>query len=565
LKDLPRAIFRLCRTVFKNGQWGKHCPIFRFVQKEYQPGGIGAAEASINREYSTPKHRAKALQALSKLCLEESTADSIRLGKLATELSPGTKSTQWLGLLLFDAGEIRGAYQLLKGKGIGRFAKPSWKRKWNHIQGCHTLLRSGIKIPGKRPGKHTKNPKSIMYVVWSSLPYHTTGYTVRTQGLLKAITALGWEIHCVTRPGYPDDREDALLTNAGNPCDSLGYPFSTLGGNHRRDVPLDVYFKESAEIIAQKAVETGASIIHAASNYEVGLPSLMAARMLGIPFIYEVRGLWEYSTAAKIRGWEKTERFGLDSSLENLVATQADHVFTLTEALSEELQHRGVKKSKVGLLPNGADLTSALKGQWKQADTNANFGPRKEIKRIAYIGSIEKYEGLDDLIHAFSSLVKERQLLELMVIGDGGELPRVKKLAISLGLQGKVAFKGRIPHREIPEYYKMVDLLVLPRKPCKVCNLVSPLKPIEAMAHQVPILVSNVRPLMDIIQCGKYGHFFQAGDRSDLENSLRKVLEETFSAVQKANNVFSYMTREHSWDTIAREAVNQYEIFLGNL
>ena len=523
----------------------------QLLQEEYRANGLAKSEQFLEQNFRGTKDLRKAYIQLAKLCLNDSPPDAIRLGKKAHSLEPGDKTTKWLAFLLFEAGEISAPFELLPKVEPGLFRKPSEKRKKRYIEGCHTLLHGSIPLPKARGNGYSKNPKSILYIASSSLPYHITGYSIRTQGLLQAIKGLGWEIHCATRPGYPDDRVDTLPVSENNLSADLGYPLSTLGGGHRRDVPLDTYFINSAKLIAEKARETGASLLHAASNYEAGFPALMAARMLGIPFIYEVRGLWEYSSAAKIHGWEKTERFALDDKLESQTATGADFVFTLTSALSKELQSRGVKKEKIALVPNGFDPSGI-----------GNAAGKPEGQTIAYMGSVVKYEGLDDLLQGFSILSRSFPKLKLAIIGDGYELPNLKRMAEDLQLGDKVIFTGKIPPAEVAAYYGSVDMVCLPRKPYKVCNLVSPLKPFEAMARGIPLVVSDVPPLMEIIGHGQFGYSFQAGDSMDLATVLGAVLENSQGAAKKAVLAKNHVFENHTWGKVASVISSQYEHLL---
>ncbi|MFP3361273.1 glycosyltransferase, partial [Planococcus sp. SIMBA_143] len=66
--------------------------------------------------------------------------------------------------------------------------------------------------------------------------------------------------------------------------------------------------------------------ILAASNYLSALPALIAARRLGVPFVYEMRGFWEVSAASVRPGWEQSDQYRLDRRYEDLVAREADRV-----------------------------------------------------------------------------------------------------------------------------------------------------------------------------------------------------------------------------------------------
>jgi glycosyltransferase involved in cell wall biosynthesis len=314
---------------------------------------------------------------------------------------------------------------------------------------------------------------------------------------------------------------------------------------------------ESADLLEAYAREQRPAVIHAASNYEAALPALIAARRLGVPFIYEVRGLWEYTAASKRSGWEATERFALDRQLESLTASEADAVLTLTGAMADELVQRGVSCERISLAPNGVD-PSVFERRPHNASLAAELGLRPGVFTVGYIGSIVSYEGLEDLLKAFKLLCDAGIDSRLVVVGDGKSLAGLKSLAEKLEVSDRVIFTGRVSHIEVPRYFSILDAIAIPRKPYKVCQLVSPLKPLEAMAMKVPLVVSDVLALAEMIMDGETGLIHKANDPTSLFKSLAQLASSEELRSQLADSAYHHVLEYRTWDTVVGEFSGLY-------
>jgi len=85
---------------------------------------------------------------------------------------------------------------------------------------------------------------------------------------------------------------------------------------------------------------------------------------------------------------------------------------------------------------------------------------------------------------------------------------------------------GRVPHEQVAAYYSLIDIAPFPRKPWPVCEMVSPMKPLEAMAMEKAVVVSDVAALAEMVDRGRYGLMFAKGDVSALADALQRLLTE---------------------------------------
>lgn len=501
------------------------------------------------RGRSAPGPLAGVYTRLAKLCLNTDSELALRIAQEATEIDPRSFRVKWFALLTFEAGHITDAARLLAELPRNEPMSSSERAKVARIRSAHRLLREGFNVPKRREKAQWRGP--MLYITASALPYHVTGYTSRSHSLLRALRETGVDLVCLSRPGYPGDRTDSLQARKQDRVDIEGIQYETLPGADRRKVAADVYFRESAAAIAKRARQLSARAIHAASNYENALPALLAARELGLPFVYEVRGLWEYTAASKNPAWEATDGFALDRALETLVAREADAVLTLTAALKDELILRGVPAEKISLAPNAIDPARFVP-QPRDAALAQDLGLKSDAYVVGYLGSVVGYEGLDDLARAFSVLRQRVPKAQLLIVGNGDALPPLELLAGQLTLGESVTFTGRVAPADVQRYYSLFDVIVLPRKPYKVCQLVSPLKPLEAMAMAIPTVVSDVAALKEMVEDNVTGRVFPAGQidalaavLEELANSeaMRKRLGETASARVKQQNTWSAVAK----------------------
>lgn len=528
----------------------------RFAKK-----GLEDTEVWLRERFGPDKSKelASGLTQLAKLARNTRLLEACRLSREALKLDPRPFRRKWLTFLLFEAGTITEAHELLLSLARGERLSASERFKAERIRGSFRLLKYPPQLPA-REVKTDYHPIAgrIMYVAASSLPHHVSGYTLRTHAILRELRAQGRDVHCITRPGYPWDRSDT------GPLDTLktktvdGITYESLSGPHRRKISPDRYIAEAATIIESHARKIRPAIIHAASNHENALPALIAARRLGIPFIYEVRGLWEYTSATKKQNWDKTEAFDLDRRLETLVATNADLVFTLTKALAGELVKRGVDTARILQAPNAVN-PAEFTGQSRDNDLAVNLGLCKTHFVAGYIGSVVSYEGLDDLITAVAQIRPDAAKVRLLIVGDGDAMPALRRLTTSLGVNDITIFTGKVPPTEVRRYYSLLNALVLPRKPETVCQLVSPLKPLEAMAAGVPLLVSDAAALKEMVRVGETALVHEAGNSSSLAEELLRLIRDPSLCKRLADTARLDVQTQRNWQVVCRDIASQYD------
>ncbi|AQS50887.1 hypothetical protein PAEH1_03640 [Paenalcaligenes hominis] len=383
------------------------------------------------------------------------------------------------------------ALESLQARGM-RFDKA--KRDFQAFVAGMARLKGGWSLPPRQPNAGLMSRRQhVLYCLHQSVPHATNGYSTRSHGVAVGLQQAGFKVRVTTRPGFPWDADVKGLSKGYYETEVEGVTYAACAGWNLNKTPLDYYLAEAADHYLREAQTSGAEIIAAASNHITALPALMAARRLGLPFVYEVRGLWEVTQASTQPEWAGSERYELMRELEQQAALEADLVITLTEELADELASWGVSRERIEVVPNAVN---AKRFQPMAADT----ATAKELKLkpgvpvIGYAGSAVAYEGLELLMEAMAILKRNGQAFIFVLVGDGKVIDTVKAKAKELGIEEECRFTGRVPFEQVPRYLSCMDILPIPRLSSAVTEMVSALKPLEAMAMGKALVLSDVSP-----------------------------------------------------------------------
>ena len=361
-------------------------------------------------------------------------------------------------------------------------------------------------------------PMRPLHVLDHSIPLHS-GYTFRTLSLLREQRALGWETFHLTSPKH----------TAGLALDETvdGWHFyrtPATGATPRLpglgEVALMKHLTTRLESVAREVKPT---LLHAHSPVLNAIPALRVGRKLGLPVVYEVRAFWEDAAVDHGTTTEGSLRYRLTRRLETYALRNADHVFTICEGLRSDIAARGIAKEKITVIPNAVDIDAFAVGGQPDAALKERLG-LSGCAVIGFIGSFYAYEGLDLLLDALPAVLQQRPDVRVLLVGGGPQDAALKAQAVRLGLADKVVFTGRVPHQEVQRYYDLVDVLAYPRHSMRLTELVTPLKPLEAMAQGRLLVASDVGGHKELIQHRETGLLFQAGSASALAQTLVEAL-----------------------------------------
>ena len=390
----------------------------------------------------------------------------------------------------------------------------------------------------------------VLHVLDHSLPLHS-GYAFRTRAILTAQAALGLDVRGITGNRY----------HAGAAASELidGLRFHRTPGSAGGPAGLREWREVSAhgQAIMRLAREWQPDILHAHSPALSGLAGLKAARALGVPLVYEIRAFWEDAALGNGASHAGPLRYRLTRGLENRVVAGADSVITICRGLRDDLMARGFAAERIGVVPNGVDLT--LFGEPPRADQalarelDLGAGPL-----IGFIGSFYDYEGIDDLIAAMPALLRDHPGARLLLVGGGPMEEKLMAQARTSPAASAIRFAGRVPHDEVERYYSLCDVMAYPRKRSRLTELVTPLKPLEAMAQGRIVAASDVGGHCELITDGITGVLFRADDPAACAAALSRLLSRSsqWSAMRDAGR--AHVAERHDW---ARNVLRYRDVY----
>jgi glycogen(starch) synthase len=380
----------------------------------------------------------------------------------------------------------------------------------------------------------------ILHVLDHSLQLHS-GYTFRTRALLKAQQGRGWDVRGIT--GNRHYAEGPAVETV----DDLTF-HRVSGRSQGRIAPLAEWHdvKRLSAGIDALVRDWRPDLIHAHSPVLGALAAAPVARRHKLPFVYEIRAFWEDAAVGNGTGREGDLRYRVTRFLEDRAVAKADAVMVICDGLRQDLIARGVAPGKIAVSPNGVDLE--LFGDPPPADEalRAQLG-LDEADVIGFIGSFYDYEGLDDLVAAMPALVAQRPSAHLLLVGGGPRSDALRAQAAASSVAERIHFVGRVPHQDVERYYSLIDILAYPRKGMRLTELVTPLKPLEAMAQGRLVAASAVGGHRELIEDGVTGTLFAPDDPAAIARALAGLLADRGIWDERRRVARAFVERERSW------------------
>jgi len=400
----------------------------------------------------------------------------------------------------------------------------------------------------------------ILHVLDHSIPLHS-GYTFRTLSILREQEKLGWTTFHLT------SGKQGQTANVFDDVDNLRfYRTPTHAGTLAR-LPV------SRELLLMRGLErrleevaraVQPDIIHAHSPVLNAFPAIRVGRRLGIPVAYEIRAFWEDAAVDHGTTREGSLRYRVSRQLETRAIRQADHVFTICEGLRADIAARGIVQEKITVIPNAVDVDSFAPDGTPDEDLKAQLG-LSGCTVVGFIGSFYAYEGLDLLLDAFPLVLFQLPDVRILLVGGGPQEDALKAQAKRLGVADKVVFAGRVPHADVKRYYDLIDVLAYPRHSMRLTELVTPLKPLEAMAQGRLLVASDVGGHRELIRDGETGMLFHAGSATSLAAAIMKLMAKSEYWPEIRASGRQFVEQERNWRKSVARYCDPYARILGKL
>lgn len=382
----------------------------------------------------------------------------------------------------------------------------------------------------------------ILHVLDHSIPLHS-GYTFRTRAIIKQQRALGWETFHVTgakqgTTAAQVEEFDGLVFYRTPPLSGLLARLPVI----KQLAVISMLERTLRQIVA----EVKPDILHAHSPGLNGVAALRTGARFKLPVVYEVRAFWEDAAVDHGTSEEWGVRYRLTRRLETYVLERADAITTICEGLRGDIIDRGIPAHKVTVIPNAVDAQRFTMNGQADPELQARLGIAGKMV-LGFIGSFYAYEGLILLLDALPAVLEENANVRVLLVGGGPQENRLRERVDELSLNEAVIFTGRVPHDTVQAYYNLIDVFVYPRLPMRLTDLVTPLKPLEAMAQGRLVLASDVGGHRELIRPGVNGELFRAGDVASLTTTVLDLLRnrERWQSLHERGRHF--VETERSW------------------
>ena len=402
---------------------------------------------------------------------------------------------------------------------------------------------------------------SVLYVAKESRPFHDNGFCTRTHETLSSLVSQGTHITCVTMPGFPanvgvsDAAQESRVENV------VYRHLLPRAGGLDKDLAYDEYLQLTTQLLAAELYKNPAAMLHVGSGhrgYETALAASAVASWAGIPWIYEVRSFFETTWTADARYRESAEYFYRRLHTETRMMHQANAVVTISGPMRDEIVHQhGVDPDKVYVIPNAVDVKRfAPVSRDKDLANSLDIG---EKFVVGYVSNISHpREGQEVLVEAIKLLKDQGRDVIAILVGDGKRRSEIEGIAKRLGVAGRVKFTGNIPFDHVSKYYGLLDLFVVPRIDERAGRLVSPIKPFEAMAMGIPLLMSDLPALVEIAGEQRRAHTFKAGDADDLAREIRSLEDDPAERKRMIESSAQWVKEERDWQKTAESFNSVY-------
>jgi glycosyltransferase involved in cell wall biosynthesis len=451
--------------------------------------------------------------------------------------------------LAWREGRLTDAIEALDGDLETRRARGARRLRDTLAAERAVLDGTSVRWPPGGTGKASAVPGRILHLVTDALPVTSAGYTIRTHEIVLAQRAAGLDPHVVTRCGYPvtQGRIDGrrLVSLDGIPYHRL-LPALMPGGSN----PLGPGNAGRALALAAALTERiRPAVLHAASNFANARIALALRQRYGLPVVYEVRGFWEDTWLSRhpdAGQLARSELYLKYRALETRCMLAADLVVTLGEAMREEIVARGVPAAKVLVVPN-AVAPEFLQPLPDASALRRELGLEPGEYVVGVVSTLTAYEGIGTLLEATGQLRDRGVPVRALIVGDGPERAALQRQATARGLSRAAAFTGRVPAAKVREFHALLDIFVVPRTPDRVCQLVTPLKPVEAMASGLCVVTSEVKALTEIIKHEVTGTLTVPQDPVLLANCLEHLLYSPDIRRKLGDNAREWVARDRTW------------------
>ena len=308
-------------------------------------------------------------------------------------------------------------------------------------------------------------------------------------------------------------------------------------------------------VIKDYADKTNPAFIYQRSGLELYAGAKLALENK-LPLILEYNGseIW----CQKNWGSGSIKDLDLAERIEKLTFEVADLIVCVSTPLKEQLVEQGIDADKIIVNPNGVE-PEVYYPEIDGSEIRDKYGINKNDVVVGFIGTFGAWHGAELLAQAYANYVRKNKeaKIHLLMIGDGGKMPEVKK-AVETVDPGKFTLTGMVPQKEGPKYLAACDILVNSTIPNKDGTpfFGSPTKMFEYMAMGRATIASDMDQMSEVLEHDKTALMVEPGNVDAIEAAIDRLVKDETLRKTLGDNARTKAIEEYTWEKHVQKIIS---------
>jgi glycosyltransferase involved in cell wall biosynthesis len=322
--------------------------------------------------------------------------------------------------------------------------------------------------------------------------------------------------------------------------------YESLNTGFRLGIPYSIPTVTSLQTF-MKAVKPS-TIVHAHGHpYLTSLLAAKLAKWYSKPFV-----LTQHNTFIEYDNFfNEIERLN-DIAVGKQTLRDADKIIAVSNATKDYVLSLGANPNKVTVLHNGVDLVKFRPIEGKRREMRKKLGIAQDAVVVLTVRRLVYKNGIDTLIDSANIAVKKNPRIVFVAVGKGPDSNSVKSKIEQLGIEKNFRLAGFVSDEDLPSYYNVADVFVLPSKSGEGLPLVA----LEAMACGLPVIATNVGGIKEIM-IKDYGKLVPPNEPELLAEAILEFAKDDFSSLR--GELRAVAEERFGWDANVERLVEIYE------